>query len=105
MRGVVALALGGLLSGCASAEAPSPPASANEFAPGQQPYGVQGSITQQQFAALQGLAWPQSYEDMVTSFGYPAHRTETGDYYQLEGTSNWVVIEYSGPQAIGYRTE
>ena len=105
MRGVVALALALGGSGCATAEAPAPPSSTNEFAPGQQPYGAQGSITQQQLATLQGLAWPQSYNDMVGSFGYPAQRTETGDYYQLEGTSSWVVIEYSGTQAIGYRTE
>ena len=107
MRQVIAFALVGLLSGCATAQAPTTatPTSTNEFAPGQQPYGAKGSITQSEFAALQGLAWPQSYDDMISSFGYPAQRTETGDYYQLEGTSSWVVIEYSGPQAIGYRTE
>jgi hypothetical protein len=107
MKGVVALILGGLLSGCAIADAPTIPTpnSTNEYAPGQQPYGAKGSITQQQLAALQGLAWPQTYDDMVSSFGYPAHRTETGDYYQLEGTGNWVVIEDSGPEATGYRAE
>ena len=105
MKWVAALALSGLLSGCAIAEAPAPPSSTSEFAPGQQPYGAEGSITQSELAELQGLAWPQSYDDMIASFGYPAQRTETGDYYQLEGTSNWVVIEYSGPQATGYREE
>lgn len=107
MRAVVALVLGGLLTSCAIADAPTTatPISTNEFAPGQQPYGVEGGITQQQFVYLQGLAWPQSYSDMVNTFGFPTHRTEAGDYYQLEGTSSWVVIEYSGPQATGYRAE
>lgn len=105
MRVVVALALGALLTSCAIADAPAPPTSTNEFAPGQQPYGVDGGITQQQFAYLQGLGWPQSYDDMVSSFGFPSYRTETGDYYRLEGSNSWIVIEYSGPQATGYRTE
>ncbi|MGG6241582.1 hypothetical protein ACQ4N7_23395 [Nodosilinea sp. AN01ver1] len=107
MKAAISLALGGLVTGCAIADAPTtvPLTTTNEFAPGQQPYGVEGGITQQQLVYLQALAWPQSYTDMVNNFGFPTYRTETGDYYQLEGSNSWIVIEYSGPQATGYRTE
>lgn len=107
MRRTLAIAVGGILAGCVAAEAPTgPPSHADiSFAPGQHPYGVEGSITQQQLAYLRGLAWPQSYDDMVNTFGFPAHRTAGSDYYRLEDGSGWAVIEYSGPQATGYRTE
>ena len=104
MKDLGALALAVLLTGCAVADAPTLEPT-TDFAPGQHPYGVKGSITQQQFADLQGLSWPQSYADINNKFGRPTHRLEGADYYQLEGTNTWVVIEYSGTQATGYRTE
>lgn len=101
-----ALLMSALVSSCAPAEAPQPPQlSEADYGPGQHPYGVQGSITQAQFATLQGLAWPQTYDDIIQTFGFPTHRLASADYYRLEGTSTWVVIEYSGTQATGYRTE
>lgn len=79
----------------------------SKFAPdGGQQYGVEGSITSRQFAILQGLAWPQAYNDMRGTFGFPSHRTETADYYALDSDrSVWVVVFYSGTTATGYTTE
>lgn len=95
-----------LLAGAITiAPAPAGAGEEDDFGPGQHPYGVEGSITQDQFTYLQGLAWPQSYEDIKNTFGFPTHRTEEADYYRLEESNTWVVIEYSGDQATGYRTE
>lgn len=69
------------------------------------PYGSQGSISQSELATLKGLAWPQQYEDMVGTFGFPYYRGATADYYQLKGTSDWVVVYYQGRTATGYGFE
>ncbi|MBD2259904.1 hypothetical protein [Pseudanabaena sp. FACHB-2040] len=77
-----------------------------DYAPGGQQYGVKGSLSTRQLAALKGLAWPQSYEDVKGTFGFPSHRTETADYYALQGDDSiWVVIHYSGKTATRYTTE
>ncbi|MBD0270114.1 MAG: hypothetical protein ICV77_17695 [Cyanobacteria bacterium Co-bin8] len=69
------------------------------------PYGSEGSITPSEVATLKGLAWPQQYEDMVGTFGFPYYRTATADYYQISGTSNWAVVYYSDRTATGYGFE
>lgn len=95
-----------ILTGCAeSALAPSEKPLSVDFSPGHRAYGVKGTLNQSQLEQIQTLSWPQAYEDMKTSYGFPAHRTETADYYHLEGTTQWVVIQYAGAQATGYRIE
>lgn len=68
-------------------------------------YGSEGSLTSAELATLQGLAWPQQYEDMVGSFGFPYYRSATADYYQIQGSTDWVVIYYSGRSATGFGFE
>lgn len=88
--------------GVAIAEQPASPS----FAPGASQYGVKGSISARQFAVLKSLAWPQSYDDMKGSFGFPSHRTEFADYYALENDDSvWIVVDYQGKNAIGYKME
>lgn len=106
MKRATFLALGGLVAPYAPVEAPTLfPLVPRSLLWASSLMGAQGSITESELGVLRGLAWPQTYRDMVGTFGYPAHRTDGEDYYHLEGTSNWVVIEYSGPQATGYREE
>lgn len=77
-----------------------------DYAPGGQQYGVKGSVTNRQLAVLKGLSWPQSYDDMRGTFGFPLHRDETADYYALEGDDSvWVVVSYVGKNATGYTLE
>lgn len=82
------------------------PSYQGEFAPGAQRYGVDGQLSQRQYATLKGLAWPQTYDDMKGTFGLPSHRTSTADYYALAGDrSIWVVVWYEGKTAVSYSTE
>jgi hypothetical protein len=74
-----------------------------EYAPGTQPYGADGSVTDAQAIVVESLAWPQSRADMVGGIGYPTHMTEWADYYSYQ--SRWLVIRYSGPEAVGYQYE
>lgn len=66
------------------------------------PYGSEGTITRSELATLKGLAWPQQYEDMVGTFGFPYYRSATTDYYQVTGTTDWVAIYYSDRTATAY---
>lgn len=79
----------------------------SHFSPdGGQQYGVDGTLSARQFAILQGLAWPQAYDDMRSTFGFPTYRTTTADYYALANdTTVWVVVFYQGATATGYTTE
>jgi hypothetical protein len=87
-------------SAIANEPAPAP------FAPGAGQYGLKGTMSAQKLNTLKSLAWPQSYEDMKGSFGFPLHRTETADYYALENDASvWVVIHYSGKSATHYALE
>ncbi|MBD0270171.1 MAG: hypothetical protein ICV77_17980 [Cyanobacteria bacterium Co-bin8] len=69
------------------------------------PYGNEGSITGAELATLKGLAWPQQYEDMVGTFGFPYYRSAMADYYKVIGTSDWAVVYYSDRTATGYGFE
>lgn len=75
-----------------------------EFAPGNHQYG-KGQLTQEQLGALKSLAWPQTYEAMKGTFGFPAHRTETADYYAIDDSDQWAVVYYNGRTAINYSLE
>jgi hypothetical protein len=67
---------------------------------------LEGSINGEQLQQLEKLEWPQTYRDIINTFGYPYNYSDTEDFYQVEGTENqWVVIEYEGDQAVGYRIE
>jgi hypothetical protein len=76
-----------------------------EFSPdGGSEYGREGGATDDQIAMVQALAWPQSRHDMIGTLGYPLHYTQFADYYQASG-GRWLVINYSGPNAVGYSLE
>lgn len=74
-----------------------------EYAPGTQPYGAEGAATDDQAISVESLSWPQSRGDMIGLLGYPAQMTEWADYYHYQG--RWLVIRYSGPNAVGYQYE
>ncbi len=98
------LCLSALIVSCSEfAYAPIGGPPVGEYAPGTQPYGVDGSVTDAQAIAVESLAWPQSRADMVGSIGYPTHMTEWADYYSY--ADRWLVIRYSGPEAVGYQYE
>lgn len=98
------LILSALVSSCSElAYAPIGGPPVGEYAPGTQPYGADGSVTDAQAIVVESLAWPQSRADMVGGIGYPTHMTEWADYYSYQ--SRWLVIRYSGPEAVGYQYE
>jgi hypothetical protein len=98
------LFISALLTSCSElAYAPIGGPPVGEYAPGTQPYGADGSVTDAQAIVVESLAWPQSRADMVGGIGYPTHMTEWADYYSYQ--SRWLVIRYSGPEAVGYQYE
>ncbi len=100
-----ALCIAALLSSCSElAYAPMGGPPVGEYAPGTQPYGASGSVTDSEAIAVESLAWPQSRADIVGVLGYPAHMSEWADYYHYTG-GRWLVIRYSGPNAVGYQYE
>lgn len=99
------LLLGTVPTSCVdTAYAPTEGPLVGEYAPGTQPYGASGSVTDAEAIAVESLAWPQARADMVGALGYPAHMTEWADYYHY-GDQRWLVIRYSGPNAVGYQYE
>ncbi len=98
------LILSALLTSCMEpAASPQAGAPVGEYAPGTQPYGAKGDATTDQAISVESLAWPQSRNDMIGLLGYPAQMTEWADYYHYQG--RWLVINYSGPNAVGYSYE
>ncbi len=67
-----------------------------------EPYGDRLGITQEQAIAVAWLAFPQSYGAMINLLGYPDARDRRSDWYRLP-RDTWLIIEYRGHQAIGYR--
>ncbi|WP_035990238.1 hypothetical protein [Leptolyngbya sp. KIOST-1] len=76
-----------------------------EFSPhGGHPFGLDGSVTQEEALTVEYLAWPQDREAMITLIGFPLHFSGQFDYYQAPG-GRWLVIRYNGPLAVGYHYE
>jgi hypothetical protein len=68
-----------------------------------QHYGIDGQWSEQDLRDLFYIAFPQTYQDMKGRFGFPLCRDEKADYYQVEGTTNVIAIDYDGATAIGWR--
>ena len=97
--GLASIALGGCSSQAAT---PPPPEPGETIAHLEQSvaYGGAGILTDAQGASLKGLAWPQSYEDMIGTFGLPNQRRAEADIYKLaNGSEFWVF--YEGSKATG----
>jgi hypothetical protein len=62
-----------------------------------------GILTEEEVIALGYLAYPQTYADMKSRFGFPAKRDATNDYYWASDRGNWIAIEYNGLEATGFR--
>jgi hypothetical protein len=99
------LALVSLLAGCESVSVGGEAIALTTFTappPSAQPYGVEGTLTEQELIALVHLSFPQSYDAISSRLGFPAKRDAAADYYQIEGTNNWVAVWYDGAIATGY---
>jgi hypothetical protein len=70
--------------------------------PSAQPYGVEGTLTEQELNVLFHLQFPQSYDAVSSRLGFPAKRDAAADYYQIEGTTHWIAVWYNGAIATGY---
>jgi hypothetical protein len=57
-------------------------------------YSYNGSITPDELAAMQSLAWPQSYSAITGRFGYPAQRSSHADWYLRPGGMGAVRVDY-----------
>ena len=64
--------------------------------------GGMGSLTAAELEVMQGLAWPQTYDDMTGTFGLANRTTEAADIYRVEGSDIEVWVYYDGKQATGY---
>lgn len=97
--------LSALLNACMQpAYAPLGGPRPGDYSPdGGHPYGVEGSVNDEQALTVESLAWPQDHEAMVTLLGFPMHFTESADYYQYG--DRWLVIRNDGPMAVGYHYE
>ena len=70
-----------------------------------QDWGNGSALTTEQVNLFAYLAWPQTYTDMVGTFGYPEKRSTTTDYYKTPD-GQWVAVFYNqANQAIGYGYE
>lgn len=98
------LILSALLTSCMEPVAAPQAGHRGDFAPGVHPYGVDGTVDDQQALTVESLAWPQDREAMTTLLGFPMHFSGANDYYQYTG-GRWLVIRYAGPQAVGYHYE
>jgi hypothetical protein len=67
------------------------------------PYGIDGQWSEQDLRDLFYIAFPQTYADMKGRFGFPLCRNERADYYQVEGTTHVIAVDYDGATAIGWR--
>lgn len=92
----IAAALSGLVFIGSAAQARKPSCA-------EQPYGVDGQWSEQDLNNLFYIAFPQTYQDMKGTFGFPFCRDAKSDYYQVEGTTHVIAIDYRGSTAIGWR--
>lgn len=61
-----------------------------------------GSLTLDDLAIMDGLAWPQTYPDMTGTFGLAHRSTATADIYRVAGSDAEVWVFYDGATAIGF---
>jgi hypothetical protein len=62
---------------------------------------LDGQLSDEQANSLAFLSYPQTYQDMRGRYGQPAYRSDTADYYQVNG--QWVAIAYdANNQATGF---
>jgi hypothetical protein len=67
---------------------------------GAMPYG-NGRLSARETTTLMYLKFPQSYDAIKNSLGFPSYRTASADYYQLPN-GRWVMLIYNqANQAIG----
>jgi hypothetical protein len=70
------------------------------------PYSYNGLLTPDELAAVEHLAWPQSYSAITGRIGYPAARSDHADWYLRPGGMGQVRIDYDRDNvAIGYALE
>jgi hypothetical protein len=81
----------------------APPGQARKPSCAEQPYGVDGQWSEKDLKDLFYIAFPQTYQDMKGRFGFPFCRDAQADYYQVEGTTHVIAIDYEGATAIGWR--
>lgn len=67
-----------------------------------QHYAADGTLTLNEVAVMEHLAWPQTYGDMKGTFGLPAYRSYRSDIYHVEGSDQQIEVFYDGKQATGY---
>jgi hypothetical protein len=66
------------------------------------PYGLDGTLSEQEVSALKWLAYPQLAKDMRGRLGSPLCFDLTYDYYQIDGSDDYVAIQFDGASAIGW---
>jgi hypothetical protein len=70
------------------------------------PYSYSGTITTEEIAAMQSLAWPQSYTAITGRFGFPAQRSDHADWYLRPGGMGAIRIDYNQDNiAVGFAME
>jgi hypothetical protein len=62
-------------------------------------YGTGDGLTGAQSIAIRNIAFPQSYNAMISRFGYPDARDDRADYYDLTDRRR-VAVVYSGGSAV-----
>lgn len=67
--------------------------SSNLLATAQQT-GMSGILNAREINAIMHLRYPQRYESIKNRFGMPFARNQWFDVYRIEGTNNWIAIEY-----------
>jgi hypothetical protein len=67
------------------------------------PYGIDGQLSAQDLRDLFYLAFPQTAIDMRGRFGSPRCFDAVADYYLVEDTTHWVVVDYNGALAVNFR--
>jgi hypothetical protein len=60
---------------------------------GAMPYG-NGRLSPRETTTLMYLEFPQSYDAIKNSLGFPSYRTAAADYYQLPD-GRWVMLTYN----------
>lgn len=61
-----------------------------------------GVLSASELALMEGLAWPQTYEDMTGTFGRANRSTDSADIYRVDGSDAEVWVFYDDNQATGF---
>ena len=65
-------------------------------------HGGMGVLSPEEAGYMQHLAWPQTYTDMVGTFGLANRSTATADIYRVEGSDAEVWVYYDGVTATSF---